>query len=407
VVERAEGSIIEDTDGNQYLDFTAGIAVASTGHCHPEIVEAIIRQVKKLIHMSGTDFYYPSEIRLAEVLTQITPGKGSKKVFFANSGTEATEAALKLARYHTRRPLFLSFYGSFHGRSMGALSLTASKSVHKKGFSPLVPGVTHVPYAYCYRCIYGLKPETCDFYCVTWIEEDLFRTTVPPEEVAAIFVEPIQGEGGYVVPPPGYLQRLQSLARKYGILLVADEIQTGVGRTGKMFACEYEGVVPEILTLAKGIASGLPLGAMVAATSVTTWERGSHANTFGGNPVACEAALTTLQLVRDGLMENAAVVGKYLLERLEEMKKTHRLMGDVRGRGLMIGVEFVQDRVRRQPAPVQRDRVIQECFNRGLLILGCGQSVIRFIPPLVITKDETDTALEIFQEAVQAAEALG
>ncbi|MBI4715643.1 MAG: aminotransferase class III-fold pyridoxal phosphate-dependent enzyme, partial [Nitrospirae bacterium] len=254
VVERGEGMVIEDVDGNRYLDFTSGIAVASTGHCHPAVVEAAVRQVQTLIHMSGTDFYYRPEVLLAEKLTAITPGDFAKKVFFTNSGTEASEAAMKLARYHTRRPLFLAFTGGFHGRTMGALSLTASKAVHRKGFSPLVPGVTHVPYAYCYRCAYGLKPESCNLYCVAWIEEELFRTQVPPEEVAALFVEPIQGEGGYVVPPPGFLPRLRELTAKYGILLVVDEIQTGMGRTGRMFACDHEGVVPEILMIAKGIA---------------------------------------------------------------------------------------------------------------------------------------------------------
>ncbi|MBI4714708.1 MAG: acetyl ornithine aminotransferase family protein, partial [Nitrospirae bacterium] len=395
-----EGMVIEDVDGNRYLDFTSGIAVASTGHCHPAVVEAAVRQTRNLIHMSGTDFYYRPEVLLAEKLTAITPGAFSKKVFFTNSGTEATEAAMKLARYHTRRPLFLAFSGGFHGRTMGALSLTASKAVHRKGFSPLVPGVTHVPYAYCYRCAYGLKPESCNLYCVAWIEEELFRTQVPPEEVAALFVEPIQGEGGYVVPPPGFLPRLRELTAKYGILLAVDEIQTGMGRTGRMFACDHEGVVPEILMIAKGIASGFPLGAMVSAASVTTWVRGSHANTFGGNPVACEAALATIRLLEEGLVENAAVQGEYLLSRLREMKALYPVIGDVRGKGLMVGVEFVLDSETRAPAHSYRERVVQACFRKGLLLLGCGENVIRFIPPLIVSREEIDTALAIFQEGV-------
>jgi 4-aminobutyrate aminotransferase len=396
--------MIEDVDGNRYLDFTSGIAVTATGHCHPEIVKAIAEQAGKLIHMSGTDFYYPSETRLAERLAEITPGEFAKRVFFTNSGTEAIEACMKLARHHTRRTRFLAFYGGFHGRTMGALSLTASKPVHKKGFGPLIPEVHHVPYAYCYRCVYGLKPESCNFYCVSWIEEELFRYSVPAEEVAALFVEPIQGEGGYVVPPPGYLIRLRELTQKYGILLVTDEIQTGMGRTGRMFASQHEGVVPDMIAIAKGIASGLPLGAMVSSAAVSTWGRGAHANTFGGNPIACEAALKTIDLLQGGLISNAASLGGYLIRRLREMMDRHVSMGDVRGIGLMIGVEFVLDREQKTPAPDLRDRIIQVCFRKGLLLLGCGQSVIRFIPPLILTKEEADTALSLFEEALAEVE---
>jgi len=404
VVEKGEGAFIEDVDGNRYLDFTSGIAVTATGHCHPAIVERIINQSKRLIHMSGTDFYYPSEIRLAEKLTAMIPGNHPKKVFFTNSGTESNEAAMKLARYHTKRPFYISFYGGFYGRTMGALSLTASKEVHKRGFAPFVPGVAHVPYAYCYRCPYNLKAGECDFYCVTWIREELFRTTVPPEEVAAIFIEAIQGEGGYVVPPDGYLRRMAGLAREYGMLLVVDEIQSGMGRTGRMFACEYDGIVPDILTIAKGIASGLPLGAMVASSSVMTWEKGSHASTFGGNPVACEAALGTIELLENGLVENAAHVGAYILSRLKEMKARQPLIGDVRGRGLMIGIEFVREGEKKERAVEEREAIIAGCFKRGLLLLGCGQSVIRLIPPLIISREDADTALAILEETIDEVE---
>jgi len=404
VVEKGEGVYIEDVDGNRYLDFTSGIATTSTGHCHPAVVEKIISQSKKLIHMSGTDFYYTSEIKLAEKLVTITPGKQPKKVFFTNSGTESNEAAMKLARYHTKRPLFISFIGGFYGRTMGSLSLSASKEVHRRGFAPFVPGVSHVPYAYCYRCAYGLKADDCDFYCVRWIKEELFRTKVPPEEVAAIFIEPIQGEGGYVFPPDGYLKKMEELAREFNILLVADEIQTGMGRTGRMFACEYDGVIPDIITIAKGIASGLPLGAMVASSSVMTWVPGSHANTFGGNPVACEAALTTIELLENSLIENAAIVGAHILSKLKDMQNRHPVIGDIRGKGLMIGIEFVRERETKERAVKEREKIIAACFRKGLLILGCGQSTIRLMPPLILTTEDANAALAILEDAIDEVE---
>lgn len=404
VVEKGEGVFIEDVDGNRYLDFTSGIAVTSTGHCHPMVVDRIIKQSRRLIHMSGTDFYYPSEIRLAEKLTEITPGDHAKKVFFTNSGTESNEAAMKLARYHKKKTFYLSFYGGFYGRTMGALSLTASKEVHRRGFAPFVPGVVHVPYAYCYRCAYGLKREECQFYCVTWIREELFRTAVSPEDVSAIFIEPIQGEGGYVVPPEGYLRKIADLAKEFGLLLVVDEIQSGMGRTGRMFACEHEGVIPDILTVAKGIASGLPLGAMIASSSVMTWERGSHANTFGGNPIACEAALATIELLQNGLVENAAEVGSHILSKLKEMQGRHPLIGDVRGKGLMVGIEFVRGGEKKENAVEERDAIIRECFKRGLLLLGCGRSVVRLMPPLILSKETADTALTLLEESIDEVE---
>ena len=401
VVNRAKGVWVEDVDGNRFLDFTSGIAVANTGHCHPIVVEAIHRQAEQLIHMSGSDFYYALQSDLAAKLSEITPGPKEKRVFFGNSGAEAIEAALKLARYHTKRPRVLAFLGAFHGRTMGALSLTASKVIHEKGFSPLVPGITHVPYAYCYRCPYHQTPYPgCGCACVDWIREDLFKRSIPPEEVAAIFVEPIQGEGGYIIPPPEFHQKLYDLAKEFGILFVADEVQSGMGRTGKMMAIEHWGVVPDIIALAKGLASGMPLGATVAQTEVMDWVPGSHASTFGGNPISCRAALATIELLEGGLIENAARIGDYILGKLEDFRKRFHLIGDVRGKGLMIGIELVKDRDTKKKAIEERSKVIQACFEKGLLILGCGENVVRLIPPLIITQKEVDMALAILEEVL-------
>ncbi len=400
VVKRAWGTHIEDEDGNLFLDFTSGIAVCNTGHCHPDVVAAIKAQAETLIHMSGTDFYYRPQAELAERLAHITPGTPDKRVFFCNSGAESIEAALKLARYHTKRQRIIAFLGAFHGRTMGALSLTASKAVQEKGFAPLVPGVSHVPYGYCYRCPYNLTPDSCDTYCVKWIEEDLFRRVIPPEEVAAIFVEPIQGEGGYVIPSVDFHRKLRALCDKYEILYVADEVQTGMGRTGKMFALEHFGIEPDIMTLAKGIASGMPLGAMISKSTVMNWVPGSHASTFGGNPVSCSAALKTIDLLEGGLVENARVVGAYLKSQLESLQDRYELIGDVRGLGLMVGVELVRDRVKKTKAIEERDTLIQRCFRRGLLLLGCGENTVRMIPPLVITREEIDRGLEIFEASL-------
>ncbi|MBC7261670.1 MAG: acetyl ornithine aminotransferase family protein [Chloroflexi bacterium] len=404
VMDHGRGSLVWDVDGNQFIDFTAGIAVNATGHCHPEVVQAIKDQADKFIHMSGTDFYYRVQIELAEKLNAIVPGREQKQVFFTNSGTEAVEAAFKLARYSTGCTRMIAFLGAFHGRSMGALSLTASKYVHRAGFSPLVPGVTHVPYGYCYRCAYNLEYPSCDVYCVKYIEDTLFRRLVSPEEVAAIFVEPIQGEGGYVIPPPLYHQRLRELTDKYDILLVDDEIQAGMGRTGKMFAIEHWGVEPDIVCIAKGIASGMPLGAMVASKRQMTWPSGAHGNTFGGNPLSCAAALATIRLIEGGYMQNAARMGERFLERLKSMQDRHPSMGDVRGLGLMVGVELVKDKDTKEPAVELRDAVVQKCFQMGLLILGCGMSTVRFMPALNITADLVDEGLEIFERALTEAE---
>lgn len=398
VMKRGQGVMAEDVDGNRFLDLTSGIATCSTGHSHPEVVKAIQEQAELFIHMSGTDFYYSVQSQLAEKLSAIAPGEGTKKTFFGNSGTEAVEAALKLARYHTRRQDIIAFFGAFHGRTMGALSLTASKVIQHRRFAPLLPGVVHVPYAYCYRCPYNLTYGSCDMACVTWIEDVLFRRDIPPDEVAAIFVEPIQGEGGYVVPPVEFMQGLRKLADKYGILLVFDEVQSGMGRTGKMFAAEHFGVVPDILCVAKGIASGLPLSATIASDKVMDWPPGAHANTFGGNPLACVAALTTIRLLEEGLMENAEKVGSYMMEELKKMQKLYPQIGDVRGLGLMIGVEIVKDSGRGEPDAEYRDALITRLFEKGLLLLGCGTNSIRISPALTISKEEADVALQMMDE---------
>lgn len=401
VVEKAKGLWVHDVDGNIFLDFTAGIAVCATGHCHPRVIKAIKKQADLLLHMSGTDFYYRPQIVLAKKLAHIAPGKGSKKVYFGNSGAEAVEAAFKLARWHTKRELNLAFYGAFHGRTMGALSLTASKTIQKKHYNPLVPGITHIPYAYCYRCPYNLCYPECKLGCVQWVEDTLFRTTIPPEEVATIFVEPIQGEGGYIVPPPEFHREMNKIAKKYDILYVADEVQSGMGRTGKMFAMEHFGVDPDIIALAKGIASGMPLGALAARAEIMDWEAGSHASTFGGNPVSCMAALATIELLEEGLMENAAVQGKCLMDELIKLQQFHECMGDVRGKGLMVAVEFVKDRETKEPARTWRNDIIKHAFQKGLLLLGCGENSIRFCPSLTVNTAEIDKCLSIFDDVIR------
>jgi len=401
VVKKAQGVWVHDVDDNMFLDFTAGIATCATGHCHPKVVQAIKEQAERLLHMSGTDFYYVPQIALAEKLASLAPGKGGKKVYFGNSGAEAVEAAFKLARWHTKGELNIAFFGAFHGRTMGALSLTASKTIQKKHYYPFVPGITHIPYAYCYRCPYNLCYPQCGLECVHWVEDTLFRTAMPPEEVAAIFVEPIQGEGGYIVPPPEFHRELYKIAKKYNILYVADEVQSGMSRTGKMFAMEHFGVAPDIIALAKGIASGMPLGAMVARADIMDWEAGSHASTFGGNPVSCQAALATIQLLEEELMANAEAQGERLMRGLRELQNSHECMGDVRGKGLMVGVELVKDRETKERAPEWRSEIINKAFQKGLLLLGCGENTIRFCPALTVTEEEIDLCLSIFGEAVR------
>ncbi|MBI2472785.1 MAG: acetyl ornithine aminotransferase family protein [Planctomycetes bacterium] len=401
VVKSAKGMAVTDVDDNVFLDFTAGVAVCNTGHSHDEVISSISNQADTLIHMSGADFYNPLHIQLAEKLSAICPGSHTKKVFFGNSGAESVEAAFKLARYHTKRPVVIAFYNAFHGRTMGALSLTASKLNQRKHFLPLIPEVIHIPYAYCYRCYYGLAPDNCNMACVTWVREELFKTKVPPEDVAAIFVEIVQGEGGYIVPPKEFHRALYQLTRDYGILYVADEVQSGMGRTGKMFASEHFDIIPDIITVAKGIASGLPLSATVASEKIMDWQPGSHASTFGGNPVSCQAALTTIRLLEEGLIDNAAKQGAYMISELKKLELTYPIIGDVRGLGLMLAVEIVKDRETKAYALEERDSIIQKAFSKGLLLLGCGRSAIRFCPPLILTKNDADIALSIFEECLK------
>jgi 4-aminobutyrate aminotransferase len=402
VVSRGEGAIIEDVDGNRFLDFNAGIAVVSTGHCHPHVVAAIKNQAERLIHMSGTDFYYENMVELAEKVATIAPGGVARRVYFGNSGTEAIEAAMKLARYHTGRDKFIAFRGAFHGRTLGALSLTGSKVVQRKGFGPLVPGVFHAQFPDPYRCPARITPEDHAVNCVRAIEEELFRTTLPAEEVAAMVVEPVQGEGGYVVPPKVFFEELERLARKHGILLVFDEIQSGMGRTGKMWAADHFTVTPDILTVAKGIASGLPLSAMIARAEVMNWGPGAHASTFGGNPVAVAAALATIQLLERELVANAARIGGHIMDRLRSWPAKFRNVGDVRGLGLMIGIELVRDQATKERAPELRDRLVAMAFEHGLLVLGAGRNVLRLCPPLIITRDQADFAVDTLEECLKS-----
>ena len=401
VVKEAKGCVVEDLDGNTFLDCAAGIAVCSTGHCHPKVVKAIQDQAEKLIHICSADFYDPNYINLCERLGDLAPGDGNKKVFLGNSGAEAVEAAIKLTRNHTKRSHLIAFYGAFHGRTMGAVSLTASKPIYHEGFGPMLANISHIPYAYCYRCKFNLSYPECDLACVDHVEDTLFAHTVAPEEVAALFIEPVQGEGGYIVPPDGWLEKFRQLCDKYGILMVADEVQSGMGRTGKLFAIEHWDVVPDIVLTAKALASGMPLSAMIAKEEVMTWKPGAHGSTYGGNPIAAAAAEATLDvIINDGLMENAAKVGAALKENLEQVAKSSKMIGDIRGLGLMIGVELVKDKVTKEKAKHEADEVMKACFERGLMVLPCGPNNIRFSPPLILTQQEAETAVEIFAEAL-------
>jgi 4-aminobutyrate aminotransferase len=402
VARRGRGCRVEDVDGNEFLDLAAGIAVTSTGHCHPEVVAAIQKQAAELIHISGTDFYSELLTDLAARLSAVAPMPGPHKVFYGNSGAEAIECALKLARYHTGRQQIISFFGAFHGRTMGALSLTGSKPQQKRRFSPLVPGVTHIPYPYAYRgCAGGAQDEEAfSMGCARFIEERLFKTTLPPEEVAAVFVEPIQGEGGYVVAPDNFLRELRAICTRHGILLVADEVQCGAGRTGKWWAIEHSGVEPDMVCMAKGIASGMPLGICMTRAEIMDWAPGSHASTFGGNPVSIAAALATMDILEREAMGNAARVGAMMLDRLRGWKQTHPLVGDVRGRGLMIGIELVKDQATREPAAAFRNRIETLAFERGLIVLGCGESTLRLSPPLILKAEEATVALDILEDVL-------
>jgi 4-aminobutyrate aminotransferase len=398
VIERGEGAMVTDVDGNRFLDFNAGIAVVSTGHCHPKVVRAVQDQAAKFLHMSGTDFYYENMVQLAEKLAALAPGGRARRVYFGNSGTEAMEAAIKMARYYTGRDKFIGFLGAFHGRTLGSLSLTARRPVQRRGFGPFMPGVHHVPYAYCYRCAYGKTPDTCAVECAQVIEQQLLKTILPADEVAAIVVEPVQGEGGYIVPPAKFLEELERIAHRHGMLLIFDEVQAGMGRTGKFFAAEHSGVSPDIFTVAKGIASGMPISATVARAEVMNWPPGAHASTFGGNPVSVAAALTTIELLERELVDNAARMGAHMMDRMRTWPARFPLVGEVRGLGLMLGIELVKDQVTKERASEERDKMVDMAFERGLLILGAGENTLRLSPPLVITKDQADFALDTLED---------
>jgi 4-aminobutyrate aminotransferase len=400
VTDRASGMVVEDLDGNRFLDFAAGISTVSTGHCHPEVVRAVQQQAERMLHICYTDFHYPAYIELCETLAKLAPMPGANRVFLSNSGAEAVETSIKLARTRTGRSKIIAFYGAFHGRTLGTLTLTASKPVQRRSFGPLLPDIFHTHYSYCYRCPVNRKPESCDVQCLDLLTDSMFHHTVPPDEVAAVLVEPIQGEGGFIPPHPEFLRRLQTLCREHGILLIADEVQCGMGRTGKLFACEHFGIEPDIVILAKGIASGMPISAVIARDDVMKWNNGSHGSTFGGNPLSCQAALVTLRLLQGGLIENAGRVGSRLIEKLRGLMGKHKLLGEVRGMGLMIGLEIVANRDTHEPAPKQRERIIRRAFEKGLLTLPCGKSTIRLSPPLICTDSDADKATAILDEVL-------
>ncbi len=406
VMDHGVGSEVWDVDGNRYIDLAAGLAVASTGHSHPKVVEAIQKQVEKFIHISS-DYYHQLWVDLSERLASIAPFSEPARIFLTNSGTESVEAAIKLARRHTGRPQFIAFFGAFHGRTMGSLAFTASKSLYRKGYQPMVGGVTHVPYPDTYRPVLQSKNGDYGQTVIDYIENVVFHHIVPPEECAGILVEPIQGEGGYIVPPDSFLPGLRELCDKYGMLLIADEVQSGVGRTGKWWAVEHWNVEPDIIISAKGIASGIPLGAIIARESVMDWPSGAHGNTYGGNPVACVAALATLELIENGFMQNAAELGEYTLDALSEIQVRHPSIGDVRGKGLMVGIDFVKDKDTKEYAKKLRDRVVWNAFERGIVSFGCGESTLRISPALNISRDLLDESLTILEAAISDAEKEG
>ncbi|MGC8661113.1 MAG: acetyl ornithine aminotransferase family protein [Nitrososphaeria archaeon] len=405
VMKSGEGAIVEDADGNKYIDMNSGIAVLALGTSPPEVVKAVNDAARKFLHYSYTDFYYEGIVKLAKALSRITPGNFKKRVFYGNSGAEAIEAGLKLARFHSKRPRFLAYTGAFHGRTMGALSLTASKPAQVDGFSPMMPGVTHVPYPNCYRCPFGKTFPECEYFCVDYIKEQLFEKYVPPDEVAAVFFEPVQGEGGYVVPPRDYFRRLERLIKPYGILMAADEVQSGMGRTGKWFATEHYGIEPDILMIAKALASGMPLSATVSRDELNDWPGGSHATTFGGNPVSIEAALATIKSIQQkGLLGNAERLGKELLKRLKEIMSKYEIVGDVRGLGLMAGAELVTDRKTKRPSPEAARKVIDYSWKHGVLLITAGASTLRFSPPLIIDREILEEALDVVEDGIREAE---
>jgi 4-aminobutyrate aminotransferase len=404
VAKSGRGAMVEDVDGNTFLDFAAGIAVVATGHCHAKVVAAIQKQAADLIHMSCTDFYYRGMVDLAEKLASIAPGKSPQRVYFGNSGTEAVEAAMKLARYHTKRDKLIAFSGCFHGRTFGSLSLTASKAIQRKHFGSLLTGVFHTPYPNTYRGAYGVRPENAAADALANIENELFKRLVDPEEVAAIFVEPIQGEGGYLVAPVEFLQGLERLCRKYGILLVADEVQSGMGRTGKWWAVDHAGIEPDIICTAKGIASGMPLSAVIARAEVMDWKPGAHASTFGGNPVSIAASLATIGVLESEAIANAARIGEFIFRQTSGWSERHKSVGDIRGKGLMIGIELVRDQKTKEKAPELRNRVIDLAYRKGLLVLGAGDNSLRLAPPLIIDLEQAEFALNTLDACISQAE---
>jgi 4-aminobutyrate aminotransferase len=404
VAKKGYGAMVEDVDGNRFLDFAAGIAVVSTGHCHPSVVHAIQKQAAELIHMSGTDFYYPNLVELAHKLASITPGAEAKRVYFGNSGAEGTEAAIKLARYHTKRDKMIAFYSSFHGRTMGALSLTASRAVQRKGFGSLLGGVFHAHYPNTYRGTFGNNPQHASADALDYIENTLFKRIVDPEDVAGIMIEPIQGEGGYLPAPADFLQALQAICRKHGIMLIADEVQSGMGRTGKWWAVDHAGVEPDIISTAKGIASGMPLSAIISRASVMNWKPGAHASTFGGNPVAIAASLATIDLLEHEYIDNAAKMGEHIFKLTADWRERHKVVGDIRGKGLMIGIELVRDQKTKERAPDLRNRIVEMAFHKGLLILGAGENALRLAPPLMIDEDQAEFAVRTLDACLTEVE---
>jgi 4-aminobutyrate aminotransferase len=404
VAERGYGAIVEDPDGNAFLDFAAGIAVCSTGHCHPKVVEAVQKQAAELIHIAGNDFYHRHMPQLAERLVRTMPKPQDYRVFFGNSGTEAVEGAIKLARYATKRDKLIAFYGCFHGRTLGSLSLTASKNTQRKGFGTLLGGVEHIPYPYSYRCALGHTKETCGTEIIELLEEQIFKRLFAPEEVAAIIVEPIQGEGGFIPAPLFFLQELQRICNQHGIVLIVDEVQSGMGRTGKWWAYDHAGITPDIVLTAKGIASGMPMSAFIAKDSIMKWKPGAHGSTYGGNPVCIASALATMDLIEGGLMANTKKVGDYIFGKINDWPKRFKIVGDVRGKGLMVGVEIVRDQKTKEKAANLRDRVIDSAFHRGLLTLGSGENSIRLSPPLIIDEEQADCAIRIMEESIREAE---
>ncbi|MEM0287269.1 MAG: acetyl ornithine aminotransferase family protein [Nitrososphaerota archaeon] len=402
VVDSAHGCLVKDVDGNTYIDMNSGLGVLSVGSTPREVVDAVTSQAKKFIHYSYTDFYYQNVTSLAKKLFEITPGTFEKRAYFGNSGAEAVEAAIKLARYHTKRPRIMAFTGAFHGRTMGAVSLTASKTKQMRGFSPLLPGVTHVPYPYCYRCPFGKSYPDCGYFCIDYIKDQVLDKYVPADEVSSIFFEPIQGEGGYVVPPDDYFKRLQKIAKDNGILLVDDEVQSGMGRTGRWFAIEHFDIVPDMILIAKGIAAGMPLSALVTGKDTMDWQPGAHASTFGANPVAVESALATISMIeKKKLLQNAEKLGRHMMKRLEEMKEKYEIIGDVRGKGLMVGVEIVKDKKSKEYGVKEMQSIIDYSWKHGALLISCGKSTVRIFPPLIMEQDMLDEGLDIFESAVK------